>query len=465
MSKIYVQAFPELLKFSGSLAAGASISGSLPCAGYSQLVGYITSSGSPETGSGLCVQQSVNGGSTWDINSGSYAGAAAFTSSCMLDIIGNAVNVRFAAGAASLAAVRMLFQLKPVAGTARMPDIDVDVISSGSVTVTAGSLVVTAGSIDTVKGGSIIVTSGCLDAVKTGSFVMTAGSITSISGGSTIVTSGCLDEIKTGSFTMTSGSLDTVKGGSIIVTSGCLDAIKSGSFAMTSGSLDTVKGGSIIVTSGCLDEVKTGSFVMTAGSITSLTGGSICVSSGSGVITSGSIDIVKSGSFVMTAGSISTACIQPFAPIGVTAAIPLVKSTDTITACQFGNAASCLFGVGQTGELLAHMLLYSACGASADAKTPGGYVYCFSGCPAIVAGCTSVAASDYAHMFGRVKVTSTDWDLGSACYGANYIYDQPVPFPAASKLWFAFKLTTAACFNDSTDSERLHMISTYRRDS
>ncbi len=435
MSKIYVQSFPELLKFSGSLAAGASISGSLPCAGYSQLVGYITSSGSPETGSGLCIQQSVNGGSTWDINSGSYAGAVAFTSSCMLDIIGNAVNVRFAAGAASLAAVRLLFQLKPVAGTARMPDIDVDVISSGSVTVTAGSLVVTAGSIDTVKGGSIIVTSGCLDAVKTGSFVMTAGSITSISGGSTIVTSGCLDEIKTGSFTMTSGSLDTVKGGSIIVTSGCLD------------------------------EVKSGSFVMTAGSITSLTGGSICVSSGSGVITSGSIDIVKSGSFVMTAGSISTACIQPFAPIGVTAAIPLVKSTDTITACQFGNAASCLFGIGQTGELLAHMLLYSACGASADAKTPGGYVYCFSGCPAIVAGCTSVAASDYAQMFGRVKITSTDWDLGSACYGANYIYDQPIPFPAASKLWFSFKLTTAACFNDSTDSERLDMISTYRRDS
>ena len=132
MSKLYVQSFPELLKFSGSLAAGASISGSLPCAGYSQLVGYITSSGSPETGSGLCVQQSVNGGSTWDINSGSYASAVAFTSSCMIDIIGNAVNVRFAAGATNLTAVRLLFQLKPVAGTAKMTNVTVDGVTSGS---------------------------------------------------------------------------------------------------------------------------------------------------------------------------------------------------------------------------------------------------------------------------------------------------------------------------------------------
>ncbi len=222
MSKIYVQNFPQLLSFSGSLVAAGSISGSLPCAGYSQLVGYITSSGSSETGSGLCVQQSVDSGSNWDINSGSYAVATAFTSSCMLDIIGNAVKVRFAAGATDIDEVRTLFQLKPVAGTAKMPDVDIDVISSGSVTVTSGSLTITAGSINILKSGSVVVTSGCLDAIKTGSFVMTAGSITSISGGSVIVTSGSITNIvftTTASTALSMVSASTSASGEFIIVS------------------------------------------------------------------------------------------------------------------------------------------------------------------------------------------------------------------------------------------------------
>ncbi len=315
MSKIYVQNFPQLLSFSGSLVAAGSISGSLPCAGYSQLVGYITSSGSSETGSGLCVQQSVDGGVTWDINSGCLAGTPAFTSSCMIDIIGNAVKVRFAAGANDLTAVRTLFQLKPVAGTAKMPDVDIDVISSGSVTVTSGSVTVTAGSINIVKSGSVLV--------------------------------------------------------------------------------------------------------------------------------------------------------WPQSPINITSKIPLITAcTATITACQFSNAASIVLTGTQSGEFLTSTFLYSASGATANIKTPGGYVYFFSGCPAVTAGCTTLAASDYSNIFGRIPLGITDWDSDSACYAAAVVHDKPIPFPSSSKVWCAFKLTTAACFNDATeDEELLDMILTYRRDS
>lgn len=217
MAKLHVQSFPELLKYSGSLAAAGSISGSLPCAGYSQLVGFITSSGSSETGSGLCVQQSVNSGSEWDINSGSYATVAAFTSSCMIDIIGNAVKVRFGAGATDIDAVRALFQLKPVAGTAKMPDVDVDVISSGSVTVTSGSVKVTGASITT---GSI-----------------TAASVDIVKSGSVVITTGCLQELRTASAVITSGSIDIIKSGSVVVT--------SGSVKITAGSVDVVNAASV----------------------------------------------------------------------------------------------------------------------------------------------------------------------------------------------------------------------------
>ena len=323
MSKLYTQNFPEVLKYSGALAANASVSGSIPCAGYSQLVGYIYSSGSAETGSGLSIKQSVDGGTNWDINSGCLASATAFTSSCMIDTIGNAFKVRYCNGATTAACVRMLFQMKPVAGTAKMPDMDIDVISSGSVTVTSGSLITTGGSLNELKSGSVIV----------------------------------------------------------------------------------------------------------------------------------------------TGGSITTACTQPFAPIGITSAISLVGADDAITASQFGTAGSFSFGNRQSGEFLTHTLIYSPTGATGTMASPAGHVYFFSGCPAVTAGCTSLAASDYAQMIGRISIGATDWVVDSGCYAAAFVNNQSIPFPAASKLWFAFKLLSA-CFNDAAgDDETLSMYCTYRRDS
>ena len=395
MSKILVQRFPELLKFSGSVAAACDMTGSMPCAGYSQLVGYITSSGSLDGTVGLSVQQSVNGGSVWDIISASQVSATAFTTSCMIDIIGDAIRVRSKNGATKTSNLRMLFQLKPVAGTAKMPDVDVDVVTS----------------------------------------------IAEITSGSVTVTSGSLDELKSGSVVVTSGSIDILKSGSVVVTSASIDILKSGSVCVSSGSG--------VITSGSIDILKSGSVVMTSGSITT--------------IASGSVDIAGA----LPAGTNIIGKVQPFDVMATTTAIPLVEADDAvITACQFGKSASVTFSGVQSGEFLSTTFLYSPTGGTADNKIPGGLVYFFSSCPTITAGCTSVAASDYANVYGRVELAATDWDKDSACYGGAFICDQPVPFPAASRLWFAYKQTTAACFNDAAgDDEKLDMLLTYRRDS
>ena len=158
MSKINSQNFPEVLSFSGSVGAACDMTGSLLCSGYSQLIGYITSSGSLDGTVGLSVQQSVNSGSEWDIISASQVSATAFTTSCMIDIIGDAIRVRSKNGATKTSNLRMLFQLKPVAGTA---------LISGSVTITSGSI--TSGSLDELKSGSVVITSGSITTIASGS--------------------------------------------------------------------------------------------------------------------------------------------------------------------------------------------------------------------------------------------------------------------------------------------------------
>lgn len=114
MAKIHVQSMPEVLQYSGSLAANGSISGSAYCNGYAKLVGWCWSSCTSETASGLRIHQSVDSGSNWEIVSASDALTADASAACGVDIIGNAVKVEFKMGAAAACGVRAIFQLRPV---------------------------------------------------------------------------------------------------------------------------------------------------------------------------------------------------------------------------------------------------------------------------------------------------------------------------------------------------------------
>lgn len=113
MGRTYAQATPTVLDYSASLAAAASISASRSSIGYSRLVGVMLSSASSAAGCSLLVDQSPDGGTNWnqttacDLSTDSGSGFS-------IEIVGDAVRVRFVNGADSASTVRALWQLRPI---------------------------------------------------------------------------------------------------------------------------------------------------------------------------------------------------------------------------------------------------------------------------------------------------------------------------------------------------------------
>jgi len=270
MTRINIQKFPEVFTYSsGSVSAGCAMTGSQPCSGYSQIVGNIYSSGSLDSACGLKIWQSVDGGTYWDITSASQVATAGFTTSCMVDIIGNAVKVAYKNGEAVSASLRLGFYLKPVAGTAKMPDVDIDVVTEIA-ELTAGSVAVTAGSINILESGSIVmtsgsITSGSLDVLNSGSIVMTSGSITAIAAGliDTVTTVGTVSSITAGSVDIdgalptgtnsigdigTVGTVSSITAGSVDVTN-IPDPIVITFEALTAASMGNASSASIVAVS------------------------------------------------------------------------------------------------------------------------------------------------------------------------------------------------------------------------
>jgi hypothetical protein len=97
MAKIYAQGYELVLSNSGSLAAKASISGSVVCPGYQRLVGIMRSDASAAlgSGSGLLIEQSTDYGASFKIMSASYAMTACGTVLVNQTIYGNAARVTF----------------------------------------------------------------------------------------------------------------------------------------------------------------------------------------------------------------------------------------------------------------------------------------------------------------------------------------------------------------------------------
>ena len=114
MSRLYAQATPTLFSYSGSLAANASTSGSLTCQGYVKVIGGFRSDVVSETGSGVRIEQSIDGGTTWDFVSSSALASACAASSFNVTITGNAVRFFWRNGAGAASTTRATLYLQPV---------------------------------------------------------------------------------------------------------------------------------------------------------------------------------------------------------------------------------------------------------------------------------------------------------------------------------------------------------------
>lgn len=112
--RIYPQASASLFNMSGSFVASGSISGSLFCQGYSRLVGTFRTDIASETGSGVRIEQSANGGTNWDVISSSCVATASAASGFNITLTGNAVRVFYRNGAAAASAIRANFYVLPI---------------------------------------------------------------------------------------------------------------------------------------------------------------------------------------------------------------------------------------------------------------------------------------------------------------------------------------------------------------
>lgn len=115
MAKLYVQNGPSLFNYSGSFAANASTSSSLPCQGFSVLRGAFRSDIASETGSGVRIEQSFDNGTTWDIVSSSAVATACAASAFNITIVGNGVRFFWRNGAAAASTTRANIYLLPIA--------------------------------------------------------------------------------------------------------------------------------------------------------------------------------------------------------------------------------------------------------------------------------------------------------------------------------------------------------------
>jgi len=95
------------------LAGAACVSGSLPCAGFSKLLGGVISNSSTlAAASGVRIYQSINGGVNWDITSASEALTADTAQTFDIDIVGDYVQFVWRNGATA-ASGRAHLYLRP----------------------------------------------------------------------------------------------------------------------------------------------------------------------------------------------------------------------------------------------------------------------------------------------------------------------------------------------------------------
>ena len=116
MSKIYVQKFPAIFEYSGSLASSGSLSGSnIKSDGYARIVGGAISSGSGvDSASAIRVKQSFDAGTNWDFIT-CCALSACSGSAFSIEVVGNMVSVEYWGDTtASTAEVRAWWALRPV---------------------------------------------------------------------------------------------------------------------------------------------------------------------------------------------------------------------------------------------------------------------------------------------------------------------------------------------------------------
>lgn len=115
MAKIWVQSATCPWGYDGAITSATSVSsGSFVTKGYSRLVGIVAADEALDPASGVCVQQSIDGGVNWDYsykNTVSASSGSAFSLECVGD---SAQILIWATSNVTATSVRTAWRLRPV---------------------------------------------------------------------------------------------------------------------------------------------------------------------------------------------------------------------------------------------------------------------------------------------------------------------------------------------------------------
>jgi len=131
---------------------------------------------------------------------------------------------------------------------------------------------------------------------------------------------------------------------------------------------------------------------------------------------------------------------------------------------EYSASVGVALGDVYSGEILS-IALYSTESGTGTVQVPEGIVYILDADPNVAAGDTAFTAGEWVTILGKIRVLAADWDA-DANGALAYIYDNPVPFHSLSTLYFVWRQTDAASWNDAAgDDEQLRFNFWFRRDS
>lgn len=142
----------------------------------------------------------------------------------------------------------------------------------------------------------------------------------------------------------------------------------------------------------------------------------------------------------------------------------LIGIDEQVDQNEYGGSVEIPLGGVFSGEILS-FCLYSTEGGAGAIQVPAGTLFILDADPAISAGDAAMTGAERTTVLAQVSVAASDWKADAN--GASvFICDSPVPFHAASSLFFVWFHEDAASFNDGgTDDEQLEFNFWYRRDS
>lgn len=174
----------------------------------------------------------------------------------------------------------------------------------------------------------------------------------------------------------------------------------------------------------------------------------------------GNVDLASA----IPAGTNLIGKVQPMSAMLEGGLTELVGINEQVDQNDYCGSVGVSLGGSYSGEILS-VAFYATEDGTGAVQDSAGILYVLDADPSISSGDTAMSAAARVTVIGKIAIGAADWDT-DANGGLAYICNQPIPFHAASTLYFAWKHLDATSLNDAAgDDEQLEFNFWYRRES